>query len=286
MLDGNTNLNVNNDLCTCNSGKLIKDCCFAPINTTPPGRKTGYSNPKCYASPLNDCSKIISREHYISQSVLEIFEPKSLEVSGLKWIRQGESKTLTVNNLASKILCERHNHALSDLDTLAKKFFQFALGKVPNQWAMVTRGYEIERWMLKVLCGMQSAGNMLHNGKPVPPTTIHLDFLNTLFYSKPIPHGCGLVYVSEAVDNVLFNRILWAPLIHDSYGLLGCDLKIGYFRLIFLIKGSPTPYPSGIQKELSYHPKCIVIKEGMAHREVHFGWPEGKEIILEIHPQH
>lgn len=278
---------MHKDLCTCNSGKLIKDCCFAPINTTPPGHKTGYSHPKCYAGPLNDCSRIISRKHYISQSVLEIFAPKSLEVSGLKWIRDGESKTLTVNDLASKILCERHNSALSDLDTLAKKFFQFVLGKAPNQLFMITRGYEIERWMLKVLCGMQSAGNILHNGKPLPPITIHPDFLNTLFYSKPIPHGCGLVYVSEAVDNVQFNRIIWGPLIDDSYGLLGCDLKIGYFRLLFLIhKVSSTSYIPGIHKGLAYHPKCIVIKENMSHREVHFGWPEGKEIILEIHNQH
>jgi len=272
-------LNVYNDLCPCNSGKKIIDCCFAEINTTPPGHKTGYSNPNCYARSLQDCSRTISKEHYISRGILDLLGDGTFQASGVSWLKNSESQKLSKNVLAAKVLCQRHNEALSGLDSIAQKFFRFVLGKTKDQWAMIIKGYEIERWMLKAYCGLVSSGVITHKLIPSPKSTPSLDFLSTLFYRKEIPSGRGLFFN----DNILGPErgvIGWRPLIHEKYGLAGFLIKVDFFEMA-LSFGNIGDYENEAKsKGFHFHPESICINDHFGYREIHFGWPEGGNIFL------
>jgi hypothetical protein len=75
---------------------------------------------QCYASALGNCSTGLTREHYISASVLN-------EVGSSIWI-EGTMRTpaahYPVSALTAKVLCAIHNRQLSDLDTAAAYAFR------------------------------------------------------------------------------------------------------------------------------------------------------------------
>jgi len=93
----------------------------------PEGPKTDYAHPKCYLGETNDCSRKLSKEHYISKSVLRSIRG-GLQVSGGFW-PAATSKEVSAENLVSKILCTRHNRALCPLDAVAGELFE-AVAKV------------------------------------------------------------------------------------------------------------------------------------------------------------
>lgn len=280
----NQSINIHYDDCFCGSGKKIVDCCFAPIDTTPPPPKSEYSNPRCYAHSLNDCSSHISKEHYFSKSILEIFSPSSIDVSNFAWLDKGKSKSLSINALSSKVLCERHNEALSPLDTLAKKFFSVALGKAGDQWAIVLDGFELERWMLKLYCGCLSSGLFTYQGKPLPKELPSTTLLETLFYRKPIPQGRGLLCVLEKLGEYRSGMIAWGPLIHEDLGLIGLDFRIEYIRLQFsFVSVADSDREMSRTKGIRYHPNSIIVSGKDVYRELHFGWPEGGDVTINLH---
>jgi hypothetical protein len=147
------------DPCPCGSGRILKDCCLKPIGILrPPAPTSGYRHDKCYAKEFADCSSKISGEHWISDGVLRIlarFGP--LNVGGLPWQPPGTTKEMSVDCLRSNMLCTRHNSGLSPLDQVAIRFF----GAFPHVRSehlgsptlSLFCGADLERWMLKVLCG-------------------------------------------------------------------------------------------------------------------------------------
>lgn len=88
-----------------------------------------------------------------------------MRVEGLPWLT--EPRALPPDALASRILCDRHNEALSELDTCALKFFNCVMtvpkllrasGRKRDHLFMFS-GPNLERWMIKVLAGMLASGN-------------------------------------------------------------------------------------------------------------------------------
>ncbi len=85
--------------------------------------RTNVIYPPCYARALGDCSGKLSREHYISASILELLGD-SHTITNASWLASGQqSDQLPTSALGSKILCQRHNASLSPLDEHAKVFF-------------------------------------------------------------------------------------------------------------------------------------------------------------------
>ena len=83
-----------------------------------PFKKNGYSHPRCYLSTTKGCSNKISREHYISESLLNKIERqnKTVDVCGLAWLPKEQLKSVGKSSLTSNILCTQHNSDLSKLD--------------------------------------------------------------------------------------------------------------------------------------------------------------------------
>src|SRR5206468_1157963 len=65
------------------------------VSYKPPGASTGYSQVGCYMNwTRNCCSPATSGEHFISETVLSILNPKALRIGGMRWIPAGETRDL------------------------------------------------------------------------------------------------------------------------------------------------------------------------------------------------
>lgn len=88
--------------------------------------KTGFKHEKCFLNSRKGCSTKISREHYISNKLLNIVERKNktIDVAGLSWLPKEKIKSIGKTNLVSNILCEKHNSDLSALDSSIGNFVE------------------------------------------------------------------------------------------------------------------------------------------------------------------
>lgn len=135
-----------------------------PLSTKPPGPRTGHSIPGCYAAPLADCGgRPSTLEQYVSKALLLRFGNK-FHVDGPDWAVQG--KYFTEKSLRAKVLCERHNGALSPLDRVIGEFYDVL--SAAHRGRVGIRdfdGEDLERWALKVMLGVASSGSAVIAGK-------------------------------------------------------------------------------------------------------------------------
>jgi hypothetical protein len=161
---------------------------------------------RCYAELLGGCDKL-SREHYISESVL-------LDISGGKniWL-QGSKRTpeawLSPSALTAKVLCRHHNSALSRLDASAAtvisnlRRYQTSLdnGEEPGSSSVAVDGSHFELWLLKVAFGLLASDQMRPPTSTAGPARMrrHDDTLRVLFGLRPWPRNWGM-YFNATVD--------------------------------------------------------------------------------------
>lgn len=268
-------LDANTSLCPCGSGLLLVNCCITLRSDTCPSLpKTGISNPRCYACSLNDCESKVTKEHFVSQSVLKIvstIEGRIL-LSGSPWLGQNEVKPVNTSGLAANILCSRHNTSLSPLDSIGRKFFDFIMGKDVQSEFLMVNGDEIERWMLKVLCGGLSSGffGPEHKGWQPPD-----EWLQILFGSGIVPDGSGLYILSgRTISAPLYQLIAWP--IDGQTEINGLFFSVGGCIFLFFM-GSPHPdfalRTINMGWKMNYRPECLVLIDATGQREVHFGAP-------------
>jgi hypothetical protein len=279
-------VNAQNYLCTCGSGLSIIDCCVTiRVDTTPTDPKTKYSNPKCYAKKLRDCSEKITREHFVSKSVLDLINvTRNMKLSQTRWLSEGEERVVSIESLSSKILCERHNSALSELDIIGQRFFEYIIGvNIPDDVVFIN-GNDVERWMLKVLCGLLSSGAVIDKKDQWSP---NMEWLEILFGSENIPFSSGLYILRGKDIKASQHQIGIWPLISDIPGLFnGLYFLIGGFQFMFFMGAPRRNIPFNVFKrgwQLRYRPECIVIIEKSIQREVHLGLPpRGGFVVMKI----
>lgn len=158
--------------CPCGSGKPYKDCGqdALPPHPAPAIVRVGNAGesghePKCFLNIDDQCGGGISREHIVSEGLLgELSECKAIRIRGAQWTGN-ELREVSINSLASKILCQRHNTALSGLDDSATRFFRVLRDlhttpprRVPLKPARYWfNGFDLERWLVKVAIGAARA---------------------------------------------------------------------------------------------------------------------------------
>lgn len=204
------------DICPCGCGRSYGDCCYvadyllprSPMyKITTPGDKTGFSNPKCYLSFSNDCSKKISREHYVSGSLFE--KNIMVSVSGLPWQKDKPEKSVALSSLTSKILCTRHNSALSEVDVWgvrAIKSINEAIHHATKRSVSrkekryLVHGELLELWALKAMFGMYHAKASASKGIPLAGSHfIDQSIANTAFFASGVPDQLGAYYLHKTI---------------------------------------------------------------------------------------
>ena len=168
-------------------------------NITPPGKKTGFKHPKCFANSDENCSDKISKEHFISRTLLnQIQLNRTAKIAGLKWQDEETFDVVGLNGLSAKVLCERHNSALAPLDTeigkFAKTIKEFDGATHPNKGdnfdsLKIYSGVDVEKWILKFLLGAVASG-AFHSKKTKS------ECLDILFGRKSWPKDWGLYFAT------------------------------------------------------------------------------------------
>lgn len=280
--------------CPCDSGKQLSECClksggkFQPphCNTLPPSPQTGYSNHRCYAAGLADCSTSISREHYVAAGLLERLKKhrgELIQVTGFPWSKHG--KAVSVKGLASKILCERHNNALSSLDAIGIRIFD-SVARIQSDFrsglnhdaVFLFNGHDIERWLLKMLCGMAVAKNAITakgediRWQPEP------SLLDILFGLKSFPHYCGLwCGVTETNDSAEHSVSFTPHVSSDRQRILATAFVVPPFRFITVVE-HPFEGMERILPGLRYHPELLVFRSAGGKKVIMLRWDESDPV--------
>jgi hypothetical protein len=281
--------------CPCGSNKPFGICCMgydsypriAVPSLVPPPPRTGYANCKCYLSATNDCSQKISREHYISDTVLQAI-PGPLFVSGASWQPQGGSQEMRRNNLTAKILCERHNNSLSPLDTAAGRLFEavraiyhdFRVGaRSPvTSWTLCS-GELLELWSLKVVFGMHR-GRIAKSNRGSIRDTHSLDFTKCIqaLSAQCLEHPCGM-YMSIPEDkqtqNVNFGIKVEPIGTPDRIG----GVRIGIQGLDFDFIFDPSAvYQEAVERRV-YRPRYLTFRNALQCHTVMLTWPRSGRVL-------
>lgn len=282
------------DPCPCGSGRSIEACHFDPTDgklrkpvrpLRPAGPLTGFSHPRCYLKGTKDCSEQISREHYISSSVLTQMG-EALKVDGLHWLDAGKTLEASVGNLTAKILCRRHNEMLSPLDTEAALFFSAlkeALSDL-NRKTLSRRpifhlvsGELLQSWMLKVACGHyfgigSSKGKKLTDQYGIGMEKVHQALLGNTWAPR-----CGLYLRASVGKVVMTGRGIKVGALLDeqrmevvgvTVGLLGLEMDL----LFDAANTNPGPWTS-----LAQQPTEIVWKRKTREHHIVLTWPVGHQ---------
>ena len=228
----------------------------------------------CYAHPLRGCGgKRRSNEHYLSRGLLQELGDV-LKIQGTAW-----SPTPTwcpIDRLGAGVLCGNHNRELSPLDAQAKKLFStlnaYQRGQAVRSTIHVD-GLLIERWFLKVLCGLLHSGNALFNGAQLKDWTPPLKWVEVVFNARPIPDGCGVYFFNSRGPRAM--RQLAITPISQSLSEDVCGITIELMGFLFHLSMEPrSKVEEGLGEFVQYRPRSIAFGREAEQGMVLFDWPE------------
>ncbi|SKG00830.1 Uncharacterised protein [Mycobacteroides abscessus subsp. massiliense] len=295
------------DYCPCGSYRRAASCHRAKdgswIAEAPPpllrGPRTGYSNPGCYARGSKDCDEQLTREHFITDDVLGAIsaDGKVVVVEGAAWQEKAERrKTIGRASLSRKMLCRRHNTALSPLDKMAAEFFRHSLedhldifkylgnddrGSFPRGFTMVSGPY-IELWMLKVLWGAIEAGAIEVGGQPAYRFRLGVtreQLAEILWRGAEWPPGWGLyVLLDHDVDEPAIPKAIRLRPASMGSEILGGYVQIAGFEFLISFETPPVRRiyrPCGITFTRVGFPTN-------SYKMIAFAWPKIGHSIINV----
>lgn len=251
-----------------------------PADIIPKGLVSNFTNYKCYCSSTNNCDSKITKEHYISKNILLYINnnTKSATIAGLPWIPNNDSKNISIDSLTTKTLCERHNNSFSPLDAEASKLFT-TIGEYDTSFLnagnkdaiSVLCGEDIEKWMLKTVCGFVSAKQIDHD-KKVKNTQIKQLWIDILDGKKDWPKHWGL-YISVQTDIEVLHKaqtFAFIPRINpENDDLLVAEILINNITFILLLGTPDTPDSFGI-----YRPRTLIFHDNNVKKYIELSWQD------------
>jgi hypothetical protein len=239
--------------------------------------RTNVINPRCYARALHNCSDKVSREHYVSASVLRLLGDEHT-IANASWLPLGQqSVPLPIGALGSGILCQRHNQSLSPLDVHAKNFFTELLralshdAQVPYRQASVDAEC-LERWILKACCGALASGSLIENGHKIvrePPRR----WLDILFSGASLEQGSGL-HIRQSPMTPHLGYAIGPVYVADAW--VGGGLEFAGVEFFVLLDSSVKKQifeqSTGEVTPLIYRPGAIRIKSPTRRTEIKLEW--------------
>jgi hypothetical protein len=171
---------------------------------------------ECWAHSLGNCGGGRSREHYISDG---IFDGATVTAFGLPWCKD-EPVTIGLASATSKILCKRHNEALSSFDAEAAKLSRFISSNIVHEPLAHTditlQGPLIEKWALKTFLNLGFIGALDRGvSRLTPPSNL----VKSLFASDKLRNGLGLYFITGGVSNDGFKvGLAWNAIVNRKTG--------------------------------------------------------------------
>ena len=277
--------------CLCGSTRAAGTCCFDGRSYKKQPAEISLSNPiddlsvdGCYLGHTRGCGGPISKEHLISESVLNVLnQGELLTLTGAAWQLPGESKKIGLSALAAKCLCTRHNSTcLSPLDAAAGRFFTAIKSASSNELApprlMLVSGHDIERWMLKTLFALAHGKILAREGRLLPKEFYgSIDEVRLLTNPTAWPARSGL-YSMQLVGELITqkNQLDVAPIT-----MPGIDELIGLrFSILGLSFDFLADWPRNIDsgsKPALHRPGRLTFRHGSIVNEVLVSWIDDLE---------
>jgi len=252
----------------------------------------------CWASNLGDCSDKQSVEHYTTHGLWSAGENI---ISGFDW-QKGHPKMLPVQALQSKILCEKHNNQLSELDAEATRIFRSIGGALEAflKWQRQplnkpnfpghydASGPLFERWCAKTVIDfvcVDKTDASWHDTRTTlmrPPK----DVVQAIYGSKQFKYPMGLYLAQENThksQEVLREALNVDPRYHpEGKGLVGAFLEFRSYRFLVWLTHEPfesfnTETRSGAlfgnsANAALYHPDVLAINFNITKHQVVLKW--------------
>jgi hypothetical protein len=191
--------------------------------------------------------------------------------------------SIAVNRLGAKILCKRHNEALSDLDDVAGRFAA-AIATIPEVLSSgassvrVFRGEDIERWMLKVMCGSIWAGRSRSNRTLRFP----VEWLRAIFEGTDSP-GLTLFYsapndrrLCREAQPMAAHRVLTATTDREDLNPFPIGFWMTFLGVRLVLQahpiGPPLRFPQFDGESLIHRPGEIRFHRGSGWVSLLIGW--------------
>lgn len=221
---------------------------------------TNFSHPKCYANKTNNCSTKISGEHIISNNILELFEHnKTVKLTGLPWIENKTFNLLSRNSLVSNILCSDHNNALSAFDNEAGKLFRCIKeydndfnNSNPKEEYLKLNGHFIEKWMLKIVCGLIASKQVASNGVKINPIMKDV-YIDLLFDNTTWGEHWGLYFkIPDGNQIHKYDCMSFMPITGNNE-IKAAEFLINNFKFYLLLGNPDIPESWGIHRLNKIH---------------------------------
>jgi hypothetical protein len=249
----------------------------------PPSPVTNFAHPKCYLRSTHDCSEDISREHYISANILEQLG-SSISVIGFPFLAPNETNSFAIDNLTSKILCRRHNEALSPLDQEAEIFFRELslslsdLEKAPSRTHNIhlASGSALELWMLKTACGMYFSRIAAKDNVRLAGThRVDEAKITAAFFENKWDDRAGLYFNGHYGSAMTTMAGIVVRTLSEDIGSLFSGVRIALlgieFDLLFDTTGaSPGPWPGIVRR-----PSELIFEKNQREHAIILTWPQG-----------
>lgn len=220
----------------------------------------------CLLHGYGACRGKLSREHFISESVLVQFSAgRTATIGGLPWQPPATLQDIGISALQSKILCEGHNNSLSALDATASKFLRTLaqLESLPLSSDNLVQldGLLLERWLLKVVIGMV-AGQGAANG--IAPN----DWKQYLV-GVGVPNGWGM-YAHNPGGPQVFTKAFQVELrTHpETRAVLAAHFFYAGASLFLMLAKPDHPEAFGVHR-----PRGLIFKQDAVERRIEFLWP-------------
>lgn len=274
--------------CPCGSSKPAGTCCFNGRKWHKPPALLGLKDlplksvvEKCYMKELRSCDGGISGEHLISESVILLLKADGhFTVSGLPWLRDGETKILGSKNLTANCLCREHNSALSPLDAAALFFFsslKSCLDRESDSMRYLVSGHDIERWLLKTIKALAVSGNIARGQQRLSGAfASDIQVLDMLDDPRIWPQGAGLYCTMNAGDLTHnHNRFQLAPYMNARDEVNGLGVNIMGLDFVLMLEPPDALLNPSLQCA-TFRPGQIITTFANSTNWIAISWEDGK----------
>jgi hypothetical protein len=196
---------------------------------------------------MSNCSSKITKEHFISRNILEKLTRDTLKFENAGHFFRGKSHVeIGIDGFASKVLCDKHNSVLSPLDSAAGAAFQ-RIEELTKDLILADKGYtlnsfhvvsgiDMERWMIKVFCGLVAAGKIRStSGRIEQLNSLPSELLEALMGATLLQPPLGL-YMHTFVGQIRKSGLSFATIMlsdgSDQVG--GLILSLGLVNLVLV----------------------------------------------------
>jgi len=201
-------------------------------------------------------------------------------ISGLNFLGD-RTESIAIRSLTSNILCKGHNEALSRFDAVGDRFFA-ALDRIDAAYIadvqdsqdenFLFKGHDVERWMLKTLCGIVFSNNASSATSPITGWRPNLLWLKILFLNQAFPNNWGLYAYCVAGTTNFVRKFDYNVLSNSSDGVYGLLMALNGRRFLFAMATPRREAENTFIGDYLYRPDSLIFSSPASTKTIRFEW--------------